>query len=181
VREWNFDVPDPTLDDRFLDLRQSVDREIARARRDLIAELAGAVSQMRAASNQSEWSAAVAESEARFAGDAEALELVAALAALTEPAPDGNVHAQEVRARRFAKVKIAEIQLYQATAVKAGRAARDLYGALKPHMDAARQAFQEQYLSNGTHTADYLHSEFVRALANDDATLLGPGYPGPLA
>lgn len=172
-------MSDPTLDERFLDLRQSVDLEIARARREVIAEVATAVSRMRSASNESEWSAAVADSESRFAGDPEALKLISAVAALT--APVSNEGAQEVSARRFAKVKIAEIQLYQASAVKAGRASRDLYGALKPHIDAARQAFEERFLSNGTRTADYLHSEFVRALANDDATLLGPGYPGPLA
>jgi hypothetical protein len=181
MREWNFAVVEPTLDERFRELRQSVDLEIARARRDVIAEVAGAVSQMRSAANRSEWSAVVAESSKRFEGDPQALELMAELAALTAPEPSENVHAVEVRARRFAKVKIAEIQLYQAPAVKAGRAARDLYGALQPHIDAARQAFQERFLTNGTHTADYLHSEFVRALANDDATLLGPGYPGPLA
>ena len=27
---------------------------------------------------------------------------------------------------------------------------------------------------------DYLHLELVRSLANDDAILLGPNYPGPL-
>ena len=36
------------------------------------------------------------------------------------------------RALRFARVKVAEIQLYQASQVKSGRAARDLYGALAP-------------------------------------------------
>jgi hypothetical protein len=181
VREWDLAVPDPTLDERFIELRQSVDLEIARARREVIAAVAGAVSQMRSASNESEWSTAVTESEQRFEGDSEALELVAALAALTAPASNDSPPAQEARAQRFAKVRIAEIQLYQAPAVKAGRASRDLYGALKPHIDAARQAFEERFLSNGTRTADYLHFEFVRALANDDATLLGPGYPGPLA
>jgi hypothetical protein len=174
-------VVEPTLDERFIELRQSVDLEIARARRDVIAEIAGTVSRMRSAANPSEWTAALAESEQRFQGDPQALELVAELAALIAPEPAENVQALELRARRFAKVKIAEIQLYQAPAVKAGRAARDLYGALQPHIDAARQAFRERFLTNGTHTADYLHSEFVRALANDDATLLGPGYPGPLA
>jgi hypothetical protein len=27
---------------------------------------------------------------------------------------------------------------------------------------------------------DYLHLEMVRSLADDDAILLGPSYPGPL-
>jgi hypothetical protein len=183
VREWSFVVPDlipdPTLDERFLELRRCVDLETARARREAIAEVARAVSRLRSAATQFDWSAAVAESEKQFEGDAEALELIATLAALT--APTSNESAREASARRFAKVKIAEIQLYQAPAVKAGRASHDLYGALKPHIDAARQAFEERYLGNGHPTADYLHTEFVRTLANDDATLLGPGYPGPLA
>jgi hypothetical protein len=179
VREWNFAVPDTILDARFLELRQSVDLEIARARREVIAEVGRAVSRMRTAANPSEWSEAVAESEQKFEGDAEGLELIAALASLTAPA--SNESAREASARRFAKVRIAEIQLYQAATVKAGRASGDLYGALKPHIDAARQAFEERYLGNGHQAADYLHFELVRALANDDATLLGPGYPGPLA
>jgi len=28
---------------------------------------------------------------------------------------------------------------------------------------------------------DYFHVELVRTLANDDASMLGPDYPGPLA
>lgn len=138
---------------------------------------------MRAASNEIEWHNAVLESGRPFAGDPAALELLASLAALTAPsAPDPSVpRATELSAQRFAKVKIAEIQLYQAPAVKAGRAARDLYGSLRPHIDAARQAFEERFLRPGHEIADYLHAELVRTLANDDATLLGPGYPGPLA
>ena len=66
MREWNFAVPEPTLDERFLEFRQSVDLEIARARHDTIAEVAGAFSRMRSAANESEWTAAVAESEKRF-------------------------------------------------------------------------------------------------------------------
>jgi len=134
---------------------------------------------MRAASNEAEWNAAVLESGRAFASEPAALELLAALAALTAPTSGGL--ASDAAARRFAKVKIAEIQLYQAPAVKAGRAARDLYGSLKEQIDQARQSFAERFLNNGARTADYLHCELIRALANDDATLLGPHYPGPLA
>jgi hypothetical protein len=172
-------VAESTLDERFLELRRSVDSEIARARREVIDELARAVARMRSASNEAEWNTAVLESGRIFSAEPAALELLASLAALTVPALTGL--AADGSARRFAKVKVAEIQLYQAPAVKNGRAARDLYGSLQPHIDAARQAFQERFLTNGNHTVDYLHAEIVRTLANDDATLLGPGYPGPLA
>ena len=85
------------------------------------------------------------------------------------------------RALRFARVKVAEIQLYQASQVKSGRAARDLYGALGPHIDAARKAFRDRFLIPLNGVPDYLHQELVKTLANEDAVLLGPSYPGPLA
>ncbi len=90
-------------------------------------------------------------------------------------------------ALRFARVKIAEIQLYHASAVKTGRASRDLYGSLKPQIDDARAEFRELFLGHSSKTnqaseaTDYLHAEMLHALAHDDATLLGPSYPGPLA
>jgi hypothetical protein len=172
-------VADSTLDQELVNLRQAVDREIARARREAIVGLNLAVSKMRGAANETEWRTAVDQAQHNFGDDPDARELLSAVASLTAPAPAENP--KEASARRFAKVRIAEMQLYHAPAVKAGRAARDLYGALQPQFDAARQAFAQKYLSNGTRTADYLHSEFVRALAHDDTTLLGPGYPGPLA
>ena len=172
-------MSEPTLDERFLELRRSVDREIADARRQAVAEIARALARMRAASSEPEWSAAAAQARERFGADPEALDLIDTLASLT--APPGTEPARVASARRFAKVKIAEMQLYQAAAVKAGRAAGNLYGALKPQMDAARELYRERFLSNGSPVADYFHFELVRALANDDATLLGPEYPGPLA
>lgn len=172
-----------TLDEQFAALRRSVGQQIATARREVFESLSGAVSKMRAASNEAEWHNAVLESGRPFAEEPAALELLAALAALTAPSSveSSAARATDLSAQRFAKVKIAEMQLYQAPAVKAGRASRDLYGSLRPHIDAARQAFQQRFLTAGNGIADYLHAELVRTLANDDATLLGPGYPGPLA
>ena len=84
-----------------------------------------------------------------------------------------------VRAQRFARVQAAEIRLYQSDAVKRGRADKDLYGALKPQIDAAKQAYSERYLKSAPHMTDYLDQEIVRTLANGDAGLLGPEYPRP--
>jgi hypothetical protein len=88
---------------------------------------------------------------------------------------------RELRAQRFARVKVAEMQMYHADAVRAGRASGDLYVALRPQIDAARAQFREQFLTEPGRMADYLHTEILRAFANDDAKLLGPNYPGPLA
>jgi hypothetical protein len=85
------------------------------------------------------------------------------------------------RAQRFARVQVAEIRLYKSENVKKGRAGRSLYASLKTEIDAAREAYRNDYLSASDTMVDYLHPELVRTLTNDDAELLGPDYPGPLA
>jgi hypothetical protein len=196
----------PSLDSRFEDLKRTVDDEIARARREVVAGLSQAVARMRAAKSDAEWQQAVLESGRVFADQPDALELLGTLAALTAPVSAAALTApvsapvlaataevtgkgvgehlpeadSNVAAQRFARVKVAEIQLYQRDDVLNGRAARDLYGSLKQKIDEAREAFRERFLGNGNHTADYLHAEILHALANDDVSLMGPGYPGPL-
>ena len=86
-----------------------------------------------------------------------------------------------LRAQRAARVEAAEIRLYEAEAVEAGREKRDLYEALRPRIDAAREAFRRQYFLATPTMVDYLHLELVRTLAHDDPDLLGKEYPGPLA
>jgi hypothetical protein len=84
------------------------------------------------------------------------------------------------RAQRFSRVQVAEIRLYKSENVKKGRAGRSLYASLKTEIDAAREAYRNDYLAASDTMVDYLHPELVRTLANDDAELLGPDYPGPL-
>jgi transposase len=157
------------LDERFADLRCAVDAEIARARSEAIADLLRTATRVRAASHETEWTAAIEDAERTFEGDAAAVEFLKTLA----PPPVS-------RAQQFARVRVAEIQLYHSAAMKAGRASGDVYSALKTQMDAGRDAYREKFLTPVNGTADYLHAEFVRTLANDDAALLGPEYPGPL-
>jgi hypothetical protein len=85
-----------------------------------------------------------------------------------------------VRAQRFARVRVAELRLYQSAEVKLGRAERNLYGALRAEIDAAREEFRREHLGGCPSMVDYVHLEIVRTLANDDDTLLGGEYPGPL-
>jgi len=93
------------------------------------------------------------------------------------PEKDRVLH---MRAQRFARVQVAEMRLYKAQAVRTGRAKGDLYSALKDEIDGARESFGCGFLSPCASMADYLHLELVHTLANDDASLLGPLYPGPL-
>jgi hypothetical protein len=85
-----------------------------------------------------------------------------------------------LRAQRFARVQIAEMRLHDGAAVQSGRVERDLYGALRSRIDAARTAFQQKFFGQSSNMVDYIHVELVRTLAHDDADLLGKDYPGPL-
>ena len=93
------------------------------------------------------------------------------------PAEDQAIH---LRAQRFARVQIAEMRLQDAAALQSGRMERNLYGALRARIDAARVAFRQSYFAKCSNMVDYIHVELVRTLAHDDADLLGKDYPGPL-
>jgi hypothetical protein len=83
-------------------------------------------------------------------------------------------------AQRSARVKVAELSLYRADAVSAGRMARNLYAALKEPIDAAREEFRNKFTAACPSMVDYLHLELIRSLAHEDAELLGPDYAGPI-
>jgi len=82
-------------------------------------------------------------------------------------------------AQRFARVQVAEMRLGKPDALRSGREARDIYASLQTQIEAAREKFRERHMAAPT-MVDYLHLELVRSLADDDAILLGPTYPGPL-
>jgi hypothetical protein len=83
-------------------------------------------------------------------------------------------------AQRFARVQVAEMRLSKLGDVRSARETSDIYQALKSPIDAAREEFREKHMTSSPTMVDYLHLELVRSLANDDAILLGPNYPGPL-
>jgi len=85
-----------------------------------------------------------------------------------------------LRAQRFARVQVAEMRLHEPAAVLSGRALRNLYEALRPRIDAARETMRESFFVPCPSMVDYLHVELVRTLAHDDPELLGKDYPGPL-
>jgi hypothetical protein len=127
--------------------------------------------------------------------EASALELLATLggsvldavnsvpraANLVKPALTKQEDDLHLKAQRFARVKVAEMRLYKSQAVKEGRGGQDLYAHLKHEIDAGRKAYADEFLKASKSMTDYFHLELVRTLANDDASLLGPDYPGPMA
>jgi hypothetical protein len=160
-----------TLDERFAELRSAMETEI---RRVAIEDLLRMAARVRTVSNDTERAAVFEDAGRVFLGEPSALEFLKTLA------PPVAREEKDLRAQRFARVRVAEIQLYHAAQMKSGRAEGDVYRALKQQMDAARDAYREKFLTPVNGTADYLHAEFVRTLANNDAALLGPEYPGPL-
>jgi len=84
-------------------------------------------------------------------------------------------------ARRFAKLLVSEIELYNKVKVVDGRKNKDLYKRLKSDIDRSRQTFDKRFGKTIGKEFDYFHEELVRILAANDSTALGPEYPGPSA
>lgn len=90
---------------------------------------------------------------------------------------DQRLHLQ---AQRTARVRVAEIRLDHAAALRTGADTCDIYGALRAPIDAARDQFLHTFLSKSSTMVDYLHLEVLRSLAHGDERMLGHGYPGPM-
>lgn len=84
-------------------------------------------------------------------------------------------------ARRFARLLVSEIELYNRAKVAEGRKNRDLYERLKSDIDRSRQTFEKRYGQALDNQFDYFHEELVKTLAANDSAVLGPQYPGPSA
>ncbi|MFL6452051.1 MAG: hypothetical protein ACJ746_30950 [Bryobacteraceae bacterium] len=84
-----------------------------------------------------------------------------------------------VRAQRFSRVTVAEMQLSRPEACRAGREKGNLYLFLNNEIEAARNKFREQFMVIPS-MVDYLHLELVRAAADGDPKRLGADYPGQL-
>lgn len=91
---------------------------------------------------------------------------------------DGDQRAHR-DAKRFAKLLVSEIELYNKAKVGDGRKAGDLYKRLKSDIDRSRQTYEKRFGKTVGKQYDYFHEEVVRILAASDSSLLGPEYPGP--
>ena len=84
-------------------------------------------------------------------------------------------------AKRFAKLLVSEIELYNKAKVADGRRNLDLYKRLKSDIDRSRQTFEKRFGKALSKQFDYFHEELVKSLAGNDSAVLGPEYPGPSA
>lgn len=84
-------------------------------------------------------------------------------------------------ARRFARLLVSEIKLYNKDRVEEGRAGGDLYQRLREDIDRSRQMYDKRVAPPVAARYDYFHQELVNTLAEGDAGKLGSGYPGATA
>jgi hypothetical protein len=84
-----------------------------------------------------------------------------------------------IRAQRFARVAVAELQLARPEACRAGREQSDLYLFLKREIDKARESYSKQFMTVPS-MVDYLHLELIQTAAQGDERKLGADYPGRL-
>lgn len=84
-------------------------------------------------------------------------------------------------ARRFARLLVSEIKLYNEKKVLEGREANDLYDRLREAIDRSREMYDKRVQAPVASKFDYFHYELVNSLADGDAGRLGAGYPGAMA
>ena len=84
-----------------------------------------------------------------------------------------------IRALRFSRVAVAELQLARPDACRAGREQGGLYPLLAKEIDKSREIYRRQFMTIPS-MADYLHMELVQTAAEGDVSKLGADYPGPL-
>lgn len=86
------------------------------------------------------------------------------------PAEDERKHEE---ARRFARLLVSEIRLYNEQAVQAGKISRDIYQRLKDDIDRSREMYEQRVSADVRASTNYFHDELVRILADGEADALG--------
>jgi len=83
-----------------------------------------------------------------------------------------------IDARRFARLLVSEIKLYNEQKVSDGRAQGDLYDRLREYIDRSREMYDKRVKPEVAQSYDYFHHELVNTLAEGDPAKLGNAYPG---
>ncbi len=173
--------------------------EFAGAQLDRLMALSGAIGAVAAEKEAAgEKVAAVAERDQEEAAEAEPAERAATAVAEAPPPPpraekpapppaagfdisrlgeeDQKAHKD---AKRFAKLLVSEIDLYNKGKVADGRKNSDLYKRLKADIDRSRLTYEKRFGKTIGKQVDYFHDEVVKTLAANDPSVLGSDYPGP--
>ena len=94
----------------------------------------------------------------------------------TAPTPILSPEEQKAHedAKRFARLVVSEIKLYNEAKVNEGRRNKDLYERLKEDIERGRQMYSDRVASHVRETTNYFFDELVRILAGGDPSALGP-------
>ena len=105
----------------------------------------------------------------------------AAMAATAPSSPAAPAASEEdelhKKARRFAKLLVEEIKLYNQPRVEEGRQHKDLYDRLKVDIEKSRSTYDKRYAESAVASANYFTQELIRILADNDVSLMGSGFP----
>ena len=88
-------------------------------------------------------------------------------------AAGGDATKKHDEARRFARLLVSEIKLYNEGKVEQGRKNKDLYERLKEDIDRSGQMYDERIPEDVRKATNYFYDELVRILADGDANALG--------
>lgn len=91
-------------------------------------------------------------------------------AARAEAGEDAKKHDD---ARRFARLLVSEIKLYNEGKVDQGRKNGDLYARLKEDIDRSRQMYDDRVPEEVREVSNYFYDELVRILADGNSDALG--------
>ncbi|MEW6338378.1 MAG: hypothetical protein ACOY3Y_04015 [Acidobacteriota bacterium] len=86
-------------------------------------------------------------------------------------APEDDRRHEE--ARRFARLLVSEIRLYNEQAVVEGKANRDIYQRLKEDIDRSREMYEQRISPEIRAQSNYFFEELVRILGDGDPDALG--------
>jgi hypothetical protein len=102
---------------------------------------------------------------------------MAASAPASAPAASGSEEDElHKKARRFAKLLVEEIKLYNQPRVEEGRRHKDLYDRLKVDIEKSRSTYDKRYAESAVASADYFTQELIRILADNDPSLMGASF-----
>lgn len=81
------------------------------------------------------------------------------------------------KAKRYAKLLVDEIKLYNQSKVTEGKQNRDLYDRLREDIEKSRAAYDKKFSGTPASSINHFTQELIRVLADNDVTLMGANFP----
>jgi hypothetical protein len=88
------------------------------------------------------------------------------------PAPPAQEDPRHDEARRFARLLVSEILLYNEKQVREGRLKKDLYERLREDIERSRQMYDERISMRLPDAATYFREELIRSIAEGDESAM---------